>query len=422
MLVGLAGVSQARRSPARTAVPGPLGGINLPGLNLGSTPKQAESEVAAVLPLHVKAIRVELPWAVMQPEGPGGIAPGALAYIDRLTERAAAHHLTLIALIDGTPCWASSAPPDVLAGCSAKETNAASGWPPSQPSAFGALVGQLASRYGDRLTAIEVWNEPDQANEAYFAGPNKPQRYAEVLRAGYTAIKQANPRIKVLAGSLVGSDGTFLRRLYAAGIKGYYDGLAVHFYTLTLASLREIRAAQLANGDHTPLWLDEFGWTSCYPREQIQEEQACVTPAVQAQNITNIYRSLSRTGWVATDTIYKLRDSRSNDAGVLSERGARKPAFRALSRVLLAPGRRPAKVTLSLRRAGGHVVASGSGPVGDYLRLEASRGGLRFRAKFSLDRFNRYTLALPDALGTHGVHVHVYQEWTGSAGMARRSI
>ncbi len=131
------------------------------------------------------------------------------------------------------------------------------------PPTIAAFVAYLAQRYGTRLAAIEVWNEPDQANQVYFAGPEKPQRYAAVLRAAYPAIKQANPNVPVLAGSLVGANGVFLRAMYAAGIKGYYDGLAVHFYTLTLASLRSIHEVQVANGDTKPLWLDEFGWSSC---------------------------------------------------------------------------------------------------------------------------------------------------------------
>ena len=104
----------------------------------------------------------------------------------------------------------------------------ANAWPPSNPATYAAFVAYLAQRYGTRLAAIEVWNEPDQANQAYFAGPEKPQRYAAMLRAAYPAIKQANPNVPVLAGSLVGANGVFLRALYAAGIKGYYDGLAVH--------------------------------------------------------------------------------------------------------------------------------------------------------------------------------------------------
>jgi polysaccharide biosynthesis protein PslG len=428
LLIALAGSGQARnaprgrKAPVQQAVAGPLAGINLSGLSGGSAPEQASREIAEALNLHVKLVRVELPWAALQPAGPGPLNGGALAYADQLIGAAAAHHLGVIALVDVTPCWASSAPADLLAACRADGSSAANSWPPAQPSDYGAVVGQLAARYGTKLTAIEVWNEPDEANEKYFAGPDKPQRYAEVLRAGYTAIKQANPGIKVLAGSLVGSDGTFLRRLYAAGIKGYYDGLSVHFYTLTLASLREFREAQLASGDRSPLWLDEFGWPTCYPGKAIEEEIPCVTPAVQAQNVTNLFRSLSRTSYVATDTLYKLRDSPNSAAGVLTQNGARKPAYGALASVLLSPQRSPAQVTLALRRAGRAIVASGSGPFGDYMRLEASRGALRYRAKFTLDRFNRYRLSLPAALGTHGVHVRVFQEWLGAASAAQGSI
>ena len=227
----------------------------------------------------------------------------------------------------------------------------------------------------------------------------------------------------MIAGSLVGSNGVFLRALYAAGIKGYYDGLAVHFYTLTLASLRQFRAVQLANGDTKPLWLDEFGWSSCWPRHKTQQEQACVTAKAQAANIANLYRSLAHTPYIAAEVLYKLQDAGGENFGVLNEKGARKPAFAALSRVLASPFGAPSPVTLSLRRQGGRVVASGSGPVGDYMQMEAFHGStLRFRATFTLNRFNRYSIALPSVLGTSGLRVRVYQEWMGPSRSAQKSI
>src|SRR4029077_12729994 len=179
---------------------------------------------------------------------------------------------------------------------------------------------------------IEIWNEPDQANEAYFAGPEKPQRYAAILRAAYTATKQANPSVPVLGGSLVGSNGVFLRALYAAGIKGYYDGLSVHYYNLVLASVRAIHETQVANGDTKPLWLNEFGWSSCWPRQRIQQEQGCVTARTQGTNLADIVHALAHTQYVAAEVVYGLRDSASEDFGVLSTTGARKPAFAALGR------------------------------------------------------------------------------------------
>ncbi len=401
----------------------PLGGVNILGVGPPEQLREADRTIVQAAALHAKVVRTELPWSILEPSGPNQLEPRALAFTDRLFADAAARGIKVIAFVDSTPCWASSAPASLLRKCKPGVSSKANGWPPTNPSAYATFVAYLAQRYGTRLAAIEIWNEPDQVNQLYFAGPEKPQRYAALLRAAYPAIKQANPNVSVIAGSLVGYNGIFLRALYAAGIKGYYDGLAVHFYTLTLASLRSFRAVQLANGDSKPLWLDEFGWSSCWPRYRVQQEQACVTPQVQAANITNLYRSLSRTPYIAAMTLYQLDGSRSEDFGVLNERGARKPSFAALSRVLASPFGALSPVTLSLRRRSGHVVASGSGPVGDYLKLEAFQGSvLRYRALFALDRFNKYAIALPAVLGTSGLRVRVYQEWTGPGKAAQRSI
>jgi hypothetical protein len=401
----------------------PLGGVNIRGLTYASQPADADRAVAYARALHAKVVRAEVPWSVLEPRRQGQIDPRALAFTDRLVADAAARGIGVIMTVDSTPCWSSSAPAALLGGCSPTRMSKANAWPPHEPAPYGAFVGWLAQRYGSRLAAIEIWNEPDQANQDYFAGPNKPQRYAAILRAAYPAIKRAAPRLPVLAGSLVGSNGVFLRALYAAGIRGYYDGLSVHFYNLVLASLRAIHETQLANGDAKPLWLNEFGWSSCWPRQRNQQEQACVTTQAQAANLTNTFRSLARTPYIAAEIVYKLQGSLSEDFGVLSSNGAHKPSFAALSSVLLSPLGRPSSVTLSLRRSRGRVLAEGSGPVGDYMGLEAFQGAkLRYRALFTLDRFNRYSLALPRVLGTKGLNVRVFQYWGGVARAARRGI
>jgi polysaccharide biosynthesis protein PslG len=420
-LAGSGDLTRASVSAHQTSA-APLGGVNISGLGYNSSPAQADRELAMAQSVHANVVRVELPWAVLQPAGPNGISPRALAYTDRLVQDASAQGIGVIATVDDTPCWASSAPAALLRTCAPARASQANDWPPTDPAPYAALVGQLAQRYGSKLTAIEIWNEPDQANQLYFAGPEKPRRYAAILRAAYPAIKQANPAVAVLAGSLVGSNGVFLRQLYAAGIKGYYDGLAVHFYTLVLGSLRAIHETQLANGDTKPLWLDEFGWSSCWPRQRTQQEQACVTPQIQGTNLAATFRSLARTPYMAAEVVYELRGSAAEDFGVFNANGTRKPAFAPLAQVLSAPlsGRVPPP-TISLSRRGGRVTASGRGPAGDYMGLEAFQGSvLRYRAIFTLDRFNRYSLALPRVLGTHGLRVRVFQYWAGVG--AQRSI
>ncbi len=400
----------------------PLGGVNATGISFGAPTARVNQEIAWAHSLDAHVIRVEIPWSTLEPAR-GQIDPQALAFTDNLVDRAAAASIKVVALAMWTPCWASSAPASLLSKCRASTSSKAQAWTPTNPAAYGSFVAFLAARYGSKLAAIEVWNEPDQANEDYLAGPEKAKHYAEILRAAYPAIKQADPTMTVLGGSLVGSNGAFLRALYAAGIKGYYDGLSVHFYNLALASLRYLHEVQLANSDTKPLWLNEFGWSSCWPRQRIQQEQACVTKQVQATNLKNVFRSLARTPWVAAEIVYSLQGTRHEDFGVVTETGAHKPSFGALRSVFRSPFGKPSPVTIHLSRRGGRVWASGSGPVGDYLQLEAFKGKRPvYRAQFTLDRFNRYAIALPGILGTQGLSVSVFQYWSGTARAASASI
>jgi hypothetical protein len=396
----------------------------LTGVNIEyGAPGQAHSEIAAADALHAHLIRIEVHWSALEPGGPGQLAVGALDELDHLVGSAAKRHIKVIMVVDSTPCWDSSAPAPLEQRCTPGRENEANAWPPSDPSAYGAFVAYLASRYRDKLAAIEIWNEPDQANELYWAGPEKAAHYAALLKSAYPAIKAADPSLTVLGGSIVGPNGVFLRALYANGIRGYYDALAVHFYTLTLAALRETREVQLQNHDSKPLWLDEFGWSACWPHQRTQQEQACVTRKVQTENLRNTLHMLSHMPYVAAAVFYKLRDSYKENFGVLSVRGRRKPGFEAVARVLAHPAGRPARVALRLRRRARAVVATGSAPVGEFMVLEAlQRGRLRYHAIFVLNRFNRYHLRLPSALGSRHLTVRVYQYGRGLSSAATRRI
>jgi hypothetical protein len=422
-LCSAAPAAHARGSARAAAAGPPAGGVNLSGYSDGASLAFADTEIAAARRLNAKLVRAGLSWSSLEPARRGQIDARALAFTDRLVADAAADGIGVIFTVSSTPCWASSAPAALLKRCSPAHLTQANAWPPRRPSDYASVMAYLAGRYGSRLAALEVWNEPDQANQLYFAGPHKVARYAAILRAAYPAVKRANAAVPVLGGSLVGSNGSFLRGLYAAGIKGYYDGLAVHFYNLVLGSVRAIHQVQLANGDRTPLWLDEFGWTSCFPRHRVQEEQPCVTRQVQAANISDIYRSLAHAPYVAAVVLYQLQDTGGESFGVQTAAGVPKTAFGALARVLAAPFGPPRPVKLALRRRGAAVQAVGSGPVGDFMQLEAFAGGvLRYRALFLLDRFDRYSIRLPAALGNHGVRVRVFQYWAGASGAARARI
>lgn len=414
LLVGiLAFVTMSAAGHARTQV-APLGGVTI-GVGQNDSAEEIDQAIARAHELHARLVRVEIRWSVFEPREPGQVDQGRLAVLDRIMSQASANGMRVVALVERTPCWDSSAPAQLLRACEPDSDTQANAWPPRDPSAYAAFTAMLARRYGNELAAIEVWNEPDQSNEHYFAGPEKATRYAAILRAAYTAIKQADPSVMVLGASIVGSNGAFLKALYAAGIKSYYDGLSVHFYNLVLASLRSIHEVQLANGDHTPVWLNEFGWSSCWPYASVQEEQACVTTQLQGRNLADTIHSLARTPWVAAEIVYEMQSTPNQDFGVFSETGERKPSFAALQSAFLSPFGNPTPVTLHLSRQHGRLVASGGGPVGDYMELRVfKRSTISYRALFTMNRFNRYSIALPKRLGTRHLRVSVFQYWAGA--------
>jgi uncharacterized protein YraI len=88
--------------------------------------------------------------------------------------------------------------------------------------------------------AIEVWNEPNIDRE-WAAGQISPQRYTEMLRRAYNAIKSANPNTLVISGAPAPTgffggcsgagcdDQPFLQGMAQAGAANYLDCIGAHY-------------------------------------------------------------------------------------------------------------------------------------------------------------------------------------------------
>jgi hypothetical protein len=321
-------------------------GVQVHPLWTADTPADVSREVSMLADLGANVARIDVGWSSLQDAGPGSWSAWYVAKLDAFVAAASAHHIKVIATLVESPCWASSAPSSLKQGCAGSWwQRGVQDYAPSNRAAYGRAARFLTGRYGTKLAALEIWNEPNLA--ANFLGPNKAASYAALVRAAYPMAKAGNRHVPVLAGATAYSDTAFLAQLYAAGIKGFYDGISIHPYsdgrkpTSTSAparlefgaGIRAMRAAQVAAGQIKPLWLTEFGYTAC-------DVAPCVTPAAQAQLIAQSVRTLPQFPFVRGATLYQLRDmtdvpgSWEDNFGLVHRDFTRRPAYAAFKAAL----------------------------------------------------------------------------------------
>jgi polysaccharide biosynthesis protein PslG len=315
-----------------------LRGVNLHSLWPGETPFDVRRELDLAASAGSNTVRVDVGWASIEPRARGVRNSWYVRRMDRLFAGAAARGISVIVTLWATPCWASTAPRDVLATCNgAGWSPTAVAYPPAAVGDYARIVRWLESRYGSHMAALEVWNEPNLDSRRFWRG--SPAQYAALVRAAYPASTAAGRHIPLLAGALEGVDTGYLASLYAAGIKGFYDGIGVHPYGSagSLAGrLGSFRAAELAAGDSAPLWLTEIGWTTAAgPIDAVSEHK-------QATQVRMAFGVIDRLSYVRAATIYSLRDDGTNRSahednfGLVRRDYSAKPALWALRGALAA--------------------------------------------------------------------------------------
>ncbi len=199
------------------------------------------------------------------------------AHPDTVVKHALNQGLTVIARLGFVPKWAR--PKDSIV----------SYLDPEHYDDFGDFVYAFVEHYRGKIRYIIIWNEPNIALEWGYR-PVDPKAYTELLKIAYRRAKEADPDVQVLAGALAPTlappgdpwgmnDLDFLRGMYRAGAKDYFDILAAHSYGWTFppddppapdkVNFRRVellRQIMEENGDaHKPIIITEGGWND-HPR------------------------------------------------------------------------------------------------------------------------------------------------------------
>src|SRR4051812_9103068 len=357
-------------------------------------------------------VRVDLTWSTLETEGKGSYSKWYVDKFEAFLREAEARHIKVIATLWATPCWASSAPDSLKQGCGGAWWNrGVDRYPPRDPRDYADAAAWVAQRWGSRLAALEVWNEPNLPDQSFLKAPDPAAAYAQILNTAYPRIKQAAPGLTVLGGALAFSDEDFLNRLYAQGIKGNFDGLSFHPYNewrspddpwkqewrkyTFITGVPAMHDALVRHGDGAKqLWLTEFGFSSC-----ADGDRWCVTERDQASYIRESLRIVRGWPFVRAAVVYNLRNKgtthgREDQFGLVRRDFTPKPAYAAFKAGLKVT-KQPAKgriVILSrrnlrLRRRGLVLVrvqcvgTGGDQPCSGRLKMvRYERGRLWFRA------------------------------------------
>ncbi|MEA2376304.1 MAG: polysaccharide biosynthesis protein PslG [Thermoleophilaceae bacterium] len=266
-----------------------------------------DRQLALMARSGVESVRLTFAWETLEP----GKGQFTLGNLDRLIRASANHHLAVVLNVTQSPHWASARP-----------NNAEwQRYGPAPSNSMAPLWGVLAARYGrngtfwaqnptvprNPVTQWQIWNE-QSAPWMWAQRPWAPS-YVQVLKWSAQAIKAADKKAIIVAGSVVASPNYSqwgaIRDLYKAGGKGLFDQIAVHPFTnnslsvdgtvdQTLEIITRVRKeTRKARDGRVPIILTELTWPASVgkiPKKALLGVET--TPRGQLQRLKAGYQRL----------------------------------------------------------------------------------------------------------------------------------
>lgn len=275
----------------------------------GMSQADVDTTMNAIRNSNVRAVRLFIPWAGVEAQ------QGRYDWtaIDKTVDSAAARGLAVVGIVNSTPSWAVAPGGQPLSGR------------PASAAVYADFVGAVATRYAGKISALEIWNEP---NAVTFYSP-KPDAagYVDLLRAAYPKIKSIDPSITVIGGvlgsivdfgDLAINPVTYTQQMYAAGAKGYFDAFSFHPYHYSLKfsdgvtvanspvqQLIQIHLIMVANGDGAKrIWSTEYGQPASAGGE-----------AQQNAYLTDMLTKWQELPYVGPMFVYTTRDRNTGGVG-----------------------------------------------------------------------------------------------------------
>ena len=265
-------------------------GINV-FLEQEAEPAKRELAVKMAAEAGYHFLRQEFAWEDIEIHGKGDFedrrhepARSAWDKYDQIVDLAEKYGMELIVRISNPPGWTRAQ--------GEGENNVDTFAPPDNVQDYADFVAAVVDRYkGHVSSTYQLWNEPNIYPE-WGGAAIDPEAYVELLKAGATAARAADPNVVIIAGALASTinlqpadpppgnslnDLLFLQRMYDAGAAPYFDVMAMQGYGLysgptdermhprviNISRHKFVRDLMVKNGDaDKPIWIAEMNWNA----------------------------------------------------------------------------------------------------------------------------------------------------------------
>ena len=267
---------------------------------------------------------------------------------------------------------------------------------PAARAGFVRYSAEIARRYRDRVSYLEVWNEWNHGTGMRDGSVGTASDYMMLAREVVPAIRSTGSKARILLGSLADDfpDWAFARSLAQQGILSLADGFSVHLYNHSMGSkatpeemlgrlerLQQILRAENKGADF-PIYVTEMGWPT-------HSRKGGISPANAGANIGRFLLEATRYPWLKGVWVYELfdggrdRGEREQNFGLLDVDGQPKAGTCNVTAAIslldgatfVAVGEKgPRSRWLQFERAGQTVFVAFSKTPGSRAKLETANG------------------------------------------------
>jgi len=260
-------------------------------------------------------------------------SPGQWTFdvLDTYVNAAVAHQATVMYTLGLTPRWASARPDEQCSygyGCAAESVRIGH---------WDEYVRRVAQRYGKRIGAYELWNEPkfsdirrDRGGPGFYTG--SISQMVEMARVARKVLDEVSPDAQLCTPGFVNGPDR-LDMFLAAGGKQYVQAVCYHFYSENARhfarQILDVQAVMKRHGvEKRPLWNTETGvdtlakgappsGISAYSREE-------AVARLSQMLILGAAAGLERFDYYAWDNTH---------SGMVSSDGSQLPGYAAMQRL-----------------------------------------------------------------------------------------